>query len=77
MGECGLRALDTKLQLQDEHHVSGCRLLLPFLFKMCARLKGDGIKVRGEEVRTYIIVVIFVDREMFRDLTGFLLPSLG
>ena len=41
-------------------------------------VKGDHrIMVRGEEVRIYIIVVILVDGEMFRDLTGFLLQSLG
>ena len=39
-------------------------------------VKGHGINVRGEEVRVYIIVVILVDREMFRNLTGFLLLSL-
>ena len=38
-------------------------------------VKGDRIKIKWEEVRIYIIVVIFVDREMFRDLTGFLLLS--
>ena len=43
---------------------------------VCA-VKGDHIEVRGEEVRIYFIVVIFVDREMFRDLAGFLLLSLG
>ena len=40
-------------------------------------VKGDRIKIKWEEVKIYIIVVIFVDREMFRDLTGFLLLSFG
>ena len=47
-----------------------------FIQNVCMLL-GDRIKIRGEEVRIYIIVVIFLDGEMFRDLTGFLLPSLG
>ena len=40
-------------------------------------VKGDRIEVKGEEVRIYIIFGIFVDRKMFRDMTGFLLLSLG
>ena len=40
-------------------------------------VEGHRIKVRGEEVKIHIIVVIFVNRETFRDLTGFLLLSLG
>ena len=47
-----------------------------FIQNVCV-VEGDRIKVRGEEVRIHIIVVIFVNREMFRDLTGFLLLSLG
>ena len=47
-----------------------------FIQSVCV-VEGDRIKVRGEEVRIYIIVVIFVQREMSRDLTGFLLLSLG
>ena len=47
-----------------------------FIQNVCV-VKGDRIKVRGEEVRIYIIVVIVVDREMFRNLTRFLLRSLG
>ena len=40
-----------------------------FIENECA-VKGDRMKVREEEDRVNIIVVIFVDREMFRDLTG-------
>ena len=47
-----------------------------FVRNVCV-VEGDRIKVREEEVRIYVIVVIFVNREMFRDLTGFLLLSLG
>ena len=47
-----------------------------FIQNVCV-VEGYRVKIRGEEVRIYIIVVILNDREMFRDLTGFLLLSLG
>ena len=76
MGECGLRTLvrncNFPTSIVSQEAVCCCRF-----YSKCARFKGDRIKVRGEEVRIYIIVVIVVDSETFGDLTGFLLLSLG
>ena len=46
-------------------------------YSKCVRGWGRSYQSKREEVRIYIIVVIFVDREMFRDLTGCLHLSLG
>ena len=40
-------------------------------------VSGSRLFLVGEEVRIYIIVVIAVGRETFRDLMGFLLLSSG